>query len=200
MKTRILGLTILTLLSLLPVICSAGENDSSDQSGNAPKAASAAGANWWTQSALENATPPPQFLYHIEGTLSYMDASGNTNGFFFRGQTEFDIRKGRFTDRVIASISKQDIAYFGQGKSNFSEDTLRNELEFAVTRRSLLVAGIEDYRNTLMFMDERLTEYAGGGLTFSGKGASKRWSCLRGLGFRNLPSIEPASAGSIPMQ
>lgn len=218
MNTRFSSLTAVMVLLFVPAMCFAGQNDSPDASGNAPKPASPAEAEWWTKSSLETPTIPPQFLYHIEGTLSYMDAQGNTNGSLFNGQTGFDIRKWRFTDRVVASLSKQDIAYFGQGKVNFSEDTLRNELEFGITRRSLLVGGIEDYRNTLMFMDERLTEYFGGGITLSGEASKQTLELIAGVGYSEftfdsggierinpnalaqLPTLTPSSGGGYGME
>lgn len=205
------------LLPLFPVTCQAGEGEAASGSG-AKEPASAAHADWWTKSALGGASIPSQTLYHVEGTLSFMDASGNTDGSVLNGRTEFDIRKWRFTDRVNGSISRQDIAYFAQGSVNFSEDTLRNELEFALTRHSLLVGGIEYYRNTLMFMDKRQTEYFGGGITFSGEASRQTLELIAGVGYSQfrfdragilqvnpdalsqLSTLSPSSGGGFGME
>lgn len=147
-----------------------------------------------------------------------MDARGNTNGSVLNGQTEFDVRKLRFTNRTNASFARQDIGYFAQGHVNYSEVTLRNELEFDLTPHALLIGGIEDYRNTLMFMDRRLTEYFGGGVTISGENGRQTLQLIAGLGYAsfafdragishvnpsalaNVPTLTPSSGGALGME
>lgn len=209
------------LLQLVPLTCLAGGNEApqeSTASSASEKAPDNAVADWWTKSSLAGPILPPQFLFHVQGTLSFMDAQGNTNGSLLNGQSEFDVRRARFTDRTNASLSRQDISYFAEGKVNYSEVTLRNELEFDLTSHALLIGGIEDYRNTLMFMDRRLTEYFGVGVTFSGEGSKQTLELIAGAGYSEfafdaggisrvnpmalseLPTLTPSSGGGLGME
>jgi hypothetical protein len=147
-----------------------------------------------------------------------MDARGNSNGSVLNGSSEFDIRKLRFTDRTNASLSRQDISYFAQGHVGYSEVTLRNELEYDLTAHALVLGGIEYYRNTLMFMDRRLTEYFGGGITLSGENGRQSLELIAGIGHASfafdrvgishvnpaalatLPTLTPSSGGALGME
>ncbi|HEX7360862.1 MAG TPA: DUF481 domain-containing protein [Bryobacteraceae bacterium] len=223
MKTDSLLAALLSaaLLQLVPLSCLAGGKETPKQ--DAAKQAvgntkPGVPADWWTKSSLASPILPPQILYHIQGTLSFMDARGNTNGSVLNGSSGFDVRKLRFTDRTNASFARQDISYFAQGHVNYSELTLRNELEFDLTPHALLVGGIEDYRNTLMFMDRRLTEYFGGGVTISGENGRQTLELIAGIGYANftfdrdgishinpaalaeLPTLTPSSGGALGME
>src|SRR5205823_5275424 len=87
---------------------------------------------------------------------------GNTEGSAFEPKAELQVRRWRFTDRFLAEYSRRDLVYGGGGGSvNTTESTIRNHLGFDITKRFVAVAGFEDYRNTLMFMDRRFTVYTG---------------------------------------
>ncbi len=119
---------------------------------------------WWLQSSLSDQPMPSKVLYHIQGTLSYMNAQGNSDGSVFDTKGELQLRRWRFTNHLIADYARKDISYGGGGGTvNMTESTIRNQLAFDITRRITLVAGLEDYKNTLMFMDRRLTFYTGAG-------------------------------------
>ena len=121
---------------------------------------------WWQKNALEYKPLPARWLFHADGTLSYMNASGNTSGSTLDISAGAEVRKDRFTSNSFAQMSRKDVVYgFSQGTVNYDERTLREQLDYAVTARLKLVAGIEDYRNTLMFMDKRLNVYGGTGAT-----------------------------------
>ncbi len=156
---------------LLPSLAAASED-----SPGAPKPAAAASApvvpkgrelgTWWQKNALEYKPLPAQWLFHAEGTLSYMDASGNTSGSSVDAMATMAIRKHRFTSSSFAQLSRKDLIYgFPPSPVDYVERTLREQVDYAVTARVKVVAGVEYYRNTLIFMDKRLDVYVGMGAT-----------------------------------
>jgi hypothetical protein len=123
-------------------------------------------SNWWTKSALSYDSPAPGFLYHAEAALSYMEATGNTSGRTFDTRGSFDVRRWRFTNTFYAQVSKQDIIYgFGGDNVDYSEHTVRDQLDFDLTKHVMLQGGVEYYRNTLMFLNNRINKYGGAGFT-----------------------------------
>jgi hypothetical protein len=119
---------------------------------------------WWLQSSLSHQPMPTKTLFHFQGTLSYMNAQGNTEGSNFDTKGELQLRRWRFTNRLLAEYVRRDLVYGGGGGSiNTTESTIRNHVGFDITKRLVLVGGIENYKNTLMFMDRRFTVYTGVG-------------------------------------
>jgi opacity protein-like surface antigen len=129
-----------------------------------PKPPTPESAGWWTKSSLSDRPMPTKILYHFQGTLSYMNAEGNTEGSTFDTKGELQLRRWRFTDQILGEYSRRDVTYGGGGGTiDTTESTVRNHLGFDLTKRLSLVAGVENYKNTLMFMDKRFTVYGGAG-------------------------------------
>lgn len=121
---------------------------------------------WWQKNALERQPVPAQWLFHAEGTFSFMNASGNTSGNSVDLSASGVIRKNRYTSSSLVQLGWRDMAYgFTRSSVDYAERTLREQVDFAVTNRVKVVGGIEHYRNTLMYMDKRLNAYGGIGAT-----------------------------------
>jgi hypothetical protein len=119
-------------------------------------------AGWWTKSSLSAATMPTKVLLHFQGTLSFMNAEGNTVGSSFDTKGDLLLRRWRFTNHFTADYIRRDVVYGnGGGAVDTTESTIRNHVDFDLTKHFSAVAGIERYENTLMFMDRRLTAYTG---------------------------------------
>jgi putative salt-induced outer membrane protein YdiY len=175
-------------------------------------------ANWWQKSSLSYGTLPARYLFHVEGTVSYEEASGNTEGRALDVRAGLDTRKGRITNRFTNNWAHRDMVYgFGGGSVDVTESTTRNETEYDLTRNALLVGGLEHYKNTLMFIDHRATYYGGIGVTVKETDAHN-FRLMGGLGrahFRfdrdgientnpealnSIHSLEPSAMGSYYMQ
>jgi hypothetical protein len=122
-------------------------------------------------------------LFHAEGTLSYMNASGNASGSTFDTVARADLRKDRWTSHSFIQWSRRDMTYgFGQGTVNYTERTLREQVDGDITRTFKLVAGVEDYQNTMIFMDKRLNVYAGvGAIVF--RNDKQQFTATGGVGY-----------------
>jgi hypothetical protein len=121
---------------------------------------------WWQKSAMEYDPMPAQWLFHADGTFSYMNASGNTSGSVLNVSASADTRKSRFTSHSFAQEGRNIMVYgFTRSSVNYVERTLREQVDCDLRWYVKLVAGIEDYRNTLIFMDKRLNAYGGVGGT-----------------------------------
>ena len=121
---------------------------------------------WWQKSSMEYTPLPTQLLFHADGTFSYMNASGNTSGTILNFSASADLRKSRFTSHSFAQEGRNIMVYgFTRSSVNYVERTLREQVDCDLTWYLKLVAGIEDYRNTLIFMDKRLNVYGGVGGT-----------------------------------
>ena len=172
---------------------------------------------WWQKNALEYKPMPSQWLFHADGTISYMNASGNTSGSTVDAAGNVELRKHRITSTSFVQISRKNMTYgFSQGTVDYVERTLREQVDFSCTDRVKLVAGIEGYRNTLMFMDKRLNVYAGVGaalyrqekqqVTFTGGIGHAAFSFDRDQMMRVNPSqvgmldTNPSSGGGLVMQ
>jgi hypothetical protein len=106
---------------------------------------------------------------------------------------------------------------FGGGEVDVTESTTRNQIEYDLTKNTVLVGGLEHYKNTLMFIDHRATYYGGIGITVKETDAHK-FELMGGLGrahFRfdrdaienmdpttppKIHSFEPSAGGSYFMQ
>jgi hypothetical protein len=121
---------------------------------------------WWLKSSFDH-PPTSQILWHVEGSFSFMDAEGNSSGTTLDSNARLQARKGRFTSDFMGAITRKRITYgFGAGSADYDERTVREQLQFDVTRKFSLIAGIEDYTNTLFFMNRRLNVYGGVGEMF----------------------------------
>ena len=121
---------------------------------------------WWEKGSQEYSPLLRQWLFHAEGTLSYMNASGNASGSTFDTTDRLDVRKDRCTIHSFIQWSRQNMAYgFGQGAVDYTQRTLREQVDCDATKALMFVVGIEDYQNTLWYMDKRLKVYVGGAAT-----------------------------------
>lgn len=173
---------------------------------------------WWLHGWLLDPAAPAHAQVHVEGTASVMDARGNSDGYAFDGRAGLVVRKRRVTDRFDTDLSKRDIAYgLGGGQATFTMHTIRNQVDVEVTKRAALVAGIESYGNSLMFLTRRLTEYIGSGISILDT-ARHRFQVSGGVGHvglnfdrdallrvapgavASLPTLSPASAGVLGME
>jgi hypothetical protein len=170
---------------------------------------------WWEKSSREYSPLLPQWLFHAEGTLSYMNASGNASGSTFDTTDRVDVRKARCTAHSVVRWSRQDMVYgFGQGAVNYTERTLREQVDCDATKTLYFVVGIEDYQNTLWYMDKRLKAYVGGAatlfenekqqLTFTGGVGHANFTFDRArimeLPFPTNINYNPSSGGALGIQ
>lgn len=111
---------------------------------------------------------PTKWLFHEEGTLSYTNGAGNMSGSMLDASADGEIRKKRFTNHLLAELTRKNVVYgMGQGSVDYTERTLREQLDFDPADYITFFAVVEDYRNTLMYMDRRLLVYGGlGGRLF----------------------------------
>jgi hypothetical protein len=137
---------------------------SSTADASAPKKPDTSG--WWQKSSLDF-PGVSQVLLHVDGSLSFMDAAGNTSGTTIDTAANAYVRKSRWTSHFFGQMTRKRITFgFGAGSADYDERTLREQVDFDLTRRVALFGGIEDYTNTLFFMKERLNTYGGAGATF----------------------------------
>jgi len=121
---------------------------------------------WWTKSAALYTPIVEKWQFHADGIFSYMDGQGNTAGSTLDISGSGEVRKKRFTAHTFAQLSRKNLTYITTHSSvDYEERTLREQGDYDAKRYLTLVAGIEDYRNTLMFMNERLNVYGGVGST-----------------------------------
>jgi hypothetical protein len=198
--------TIALAAALLPLACFA--NDAPTDAPAVPSEEPAKppdSADWWQKSSFAFSPTLTRFLFHVDGTLSYMNAQGNTSGNSFYGASSFEVRKQRWTNRFVAELTHKNLVYgFGGGSVDFTENTLREELERDLNKRLLVVAGIEDYRNTMIFIDKRLTSYGGLGAEVF-KNERQQVNLVGGLGFVNfgfdeaaMLRVNPAETATLP--
>jgi hypothetical protein len=171
--------------------------------------------NWWEKSSLDFDTMPTQFLFHGTANASYMNAQGNSQGSMFNGSVDLTARKERYTNHFLAQHRRQDMTYgFGGGSVNLTESTLKDYLDYDLTARTLVLAGIEDYHNSFLFIDRRVTYYGGFGAT-PVETKQHLVNVTGGLGYANfkfdrtgmlhvnpvavagLPTITPSSGGAL---
>jgi hypothetical protein len=173
--------------------------------------------NWWEKSSLEATPMPIKWLFHATGTFSYMNASGNTSGSTVDLTAGADLRKSRFTSHSFVNVGRRNMIYgFTRSSVNYIERTLREQVDCDLTWYLKLVAGVEHYRNTLIFMDKRLNVYGGVGATLY-RNAKQQLAFTAGLGHADFtfdraqmmrvnPSkvgvidTSPSSGGAIAMQ
>jgi hypothetical protein len=142
----------------------AGQQPVTTGASTAPKKPDLTG--WWHKSSMDYHPLPSEWLFHAEGTFSVMDATGNTDGTSLDISGSTDLRKYRFTSHSFAQLTRKSIDYLTTRTSvDYTERTLREQVDFDITAHLMLLAGVEAYRNTLMFMDERVNVYGGVGAT-----------------------------------
>jgi Protein of unknown function, DUF481 len=121
---------------------------------------------WWQKSSFDY-PPISQILWHVDGSFAFMDAEGNSSGTTLDTNARLEARKGRFTSDFVGAVTRKRITFgFGAGSADYDERTVREQVQFDVTRKFSLIGGIEDYTNTLFFMNRRLNTYGGAGETF----------------------------------
>lgn len=121
-------------------------------------------ANWWLNSSLFYDPLPKKFLAHVEGTLSYTNNHGNIDGSMLDVKVELDLRKNRFTNRFNAHNMRQDTNYSSGGQVRTTQNTIRNRLDYDLTKNFVLVAGVENYHDTVLLIDQRLSYFGGFGV------------------------------------
>lgn len=140
-------------------------------------------SNWWRGNSLDYTPIPEQWFAHIEATVSYTNAQGNTTGSTFNGKADLSVRKWRFTSRSTGWIQKQNIVYgFNAGSAHVTQSLYREQVNFDLNKRSALVGGVEDYTFTLIFMNNRFTEYGGYGVELL-KQKAQKVSVVGALGY-----------------
>jgi len=194
---RLLSAFFAILLVTVAWSCSAQAPSAPAAPNSSPAPAQQDLSNWWRKSSLSYAKVPPQFLAHVDGVLSYSNSQGNTVGTTFNGKLDLSLRKQRFTARTTAWLQKQNVVYgFNAGSAHVTQDLLREQLNFDVTKHSSLIAGVEDYTFTLIFMDDRFTEYGGYGAEIM-KDKRQKLSLVGALGYSEF-KFNSAGMLSIP--
>jgi hypothetical protein len=173
---------------------------------------------WWEKSSLASEPLPEQFRFHTAAEFSFSDSRGNTSGTTVTKHAEVTVRKRRVTNRVLIDLNDTNMVYgLGGGGADYHQSTVRNHAELDLTKSSVLAGGVEYARNTLVFIDQRLTVYAGGGKTLVERHGHKV-TLTGGVGYATfrfmrdemanidpeavaaLPTTTPASAGALLMQ
>lgn len=160
---------------------------------------------WWQKSSLSYQPVPERTLVHLGSDLSFADSRGNTEGTQFNTQTELAIRKRRFTSRSSVDYRKTDMTYgLGGGSTDYETRTIREHVEYDLTPRTVLVAGLEHQRDTLHFVDHRVTGYAGAGMTVV-ETPEHKFSIIGGLGYaaywfqeEEMSEIDPVAVAALP--
>jgi hypothetical protein len=138
--------------------------------------------NWWEKSSLDATPQPTGWLFHAAGTFSYMNATGNTSGSTVDLTAGVDVRKSHFTSHSFVQVSRRNMIYgFTRSSVNYIERTIREQVDCDITWYLRAIAGVEQYRNTLIFMDKRLTVYGGIGGTLY-RNAKQQLTLSAGLG------------------
>jgi hypothetical protein len=168
---------------------------------------------WWEKSSLSYDPVPEKTLLHVASDFQFTDARGNTSGHSISKHTDVVVRKRRITNRVLIDIRDSDMSYgAGGGANDYHMSTIREHVEYDLSKRALVLAGVENYRNSLYFIDRRLTAYVGGGATIAST-ATHTFSMTGGLGYTGfafdrdgmlqiapdtvplLPTLTPKSGG-----
>jgi len=211
-KKRLLAATAAVTV-FLSVLCAAdtpkdtAKAKKSDASGAVAKTETSKPSlgNWWDKSSLEFDKVPSQVLFHGTANASYMNAQGNTQGSMFSGSVDLIARKERYTNHLIAQDRKQNMTYgFGGGSVNLTETTLKDFVEYDLTSHALAVAGVEDYHNSFLFIDRRLTYYGGLGSTLV-ETKQHLINVIGGIGYANfkfdranMVKVSPVAVASLP--
>ena len=66
---------------------------------------------WWQKNAMEYKPLPSRWLFPADGTLSYMNASGNTSGSTLDISANAEVRKDRFTSNSFVQMTRKDMVY-----------------------------------------------------------------------------------------
>jgi hypothetical protein len=233
MRRRVITAVVAVSLSCtlsLPVLAAAQDSaaDGNATTGQppagqgAPAPAAPGGAHdlgkWWEKSSLSYDPMPEKTLKHFSLAFAFTHASGNTSGTQTSKNMDFVVRKRRLTNRATVDLRDSDMTYGATGGSNdYQMATLRNHVEYDLSKRTVVVTGLEFYRNTLYFMDSRITGYAGAGMTVHETPAYKL-SLIGGIGYSAfsfddetmrqispdtvalLPTFTPNTAGALLMQ
>jgi hypothetical protein len=173
---------------------------------------------WWEKSSLSFDPMPEKTLVHFSLAFAFTHASGNTSGTQTSKNMDFVVRNHRLTNRATVDLRDSDMTYGASGGSNdYQMATLRNHVEYDLSKRTILVTGLEWYRNTLYFMDSRLTGYVGAGMTVM-ETKTHKLSLIGGIGYSafsfdeetmlqispdtvsQLPTFTPNTAGALLMQ
>lgn len=178
--------------------------------------------DWWQKSSFAYDPMPNQLLAHVEGSVAYSDAQGNTVGSNFNGKLDLSLRKDRFTARSTAWVQKQNIVYgFNAGSAHVTQELFREQVNYDLTKRSSAIAGVEDYTFTLIFMNDRFTEYGGYGIDVL-QDNKQKLNVVAAVGYSQftfnraamlslpspyihaavlaLPTTSPDGAGTMPME
>lgn len=173
---------------------------------------------WWEKSSLSYDPVPEKTLKHFSLAFSFTHASGNTSGTQTSKNMDFVVRKRRLTNRATVDLRDSDMVYGASGGSNdYTMATLRNHVEYDISKRTVVVTGLEFYSNSLYFMDSRVTAYGGAGMTVA-ETHSHKLSLIGGLGVSRfsfddetmreispdtvalLPGFRPSTAGALVLQ
>lgn len=116
---------------------------------------------WWLMNSKETASSVP-WQFHADGTLSYMNGVGNSSGYSFDTAAHAWLRWRHWTSHSAIEVGQRNLEYAATRSSvDYVERTLREQLDYDITRNVTFVTGVEHYRNSLMFLDKRLSVYGG---------------------------------------
>lgn len=125
-------------------------------------------ANWWLRNSLSFKPMPRRWLFHAEGSLGFASMSGNTHGQTYDLGTLVFVRRSRWTNALSIEYGKQDVTYgISGGAINTERRSIKNHLRYDVTLPFYLGLGIENFRDTTFFIDNRMSYFLGAGYSFA---------------------------------
>jgi hypothetical protein len=160
--------------------------------------------DWWDHSSLA-AAEVPTWRWHVDATVGTMWANGNTDGYSVNTGTGLVSRRNRWTNRFDLSSARRKMTYgLGGGSDNVSQHTLRDRLEYDLTPHALALVGFEYFKDNLMFIDDRATYFAGGGVTVFDT-TQQKLNLLGGIGYarfdfdvEGMSAINPVAVAGLP--
>ncbi len=118
---------------------------------------------WWRRSSLNYDPMPEKWLFHTEIQYSFVDKTGNDDGYAHSGDFFTALRKARFTNYLSYKIEKYD---FDQSDGEVSSDDYQmfeESLRFDLTKRLYAQAGFFWERDDTYLVEDRDTWYGGFG-------------------------------------
>ena len=125
---------------------------------------------WWEKNSLTYTPVPPQWLFHIEGTLNYKHKEGNVDSNLYDGSASLMVRKQRFTNTLGYIINKEkteQISTPGEPPSITDTDyrSFQESLRFDLLPRLYTEGGYIWEKDTANYITDRDSYYGGFGYT-----------------------------------
>ncbi|HKX29142.1 MAG TPA: DUF481 domain-containing protein [Blastocatellia bacterium] len=138
----------------------------------AEAAKKAALGNWWERNASTYDPIPTRWLFHVEGTLSYQQLSGNSSGKVLNGNSRLIVRKEKLSTYLTYKHQLQDVRYGGgTGVVDLEKRNLVGILRYDLNRRVYLAGGAVKTRDDSFNIADRQIYYGGVGTIYSPKPA-----------------------------